>query len=261
MSTPVQARAESEWWHDFFDETYAEFGLASAHPEEVGPVVEFLIDRLHLEPGDRLFDQCCGIGRLSLPLAERGIRIEGVDLSRVYIDRAAREAADRTLPCAFHCGDAFEFVAPEPCDAAINWFTSFGYDADDERNCQMIRRAYESLKPGGRFALDTINNAMVLADFRPCHIERRLSSAGAELVVLVEATPDLARGMLDQQWTFLRPDGSHEARPLSLRLLMPHEIVRLIERAGFRDVELVGSVAGEPLSMKSRRCIATAVRP
>src|SRR5688572_5880516 len=113
MSQPALKRTEESvqpWWHDFFDDAYAAYGLVSIDPVEDAQRVEFLVRTLELEPGDRIFDQCCGIGRLSLPLAERGMRIVGVDRVASYIEAARRESARRGLKdCEFHCGDAAEF--------------------------------------------------------------------------------------------------------------------------------------------------------
>src|SRR5881394_1515468 len=123
----------SNWWQAFFDDDYAAYGLASTKPDVIAKMCDFIVSTLQLSPGMTVFDQCCGIGRLSVPLAERGIRIIGVDQSAAYIDRARREAQARRLPGEFHVGDAFEFVCAKPCDAAINWFTSFGYCEDDSQ--------------------------------------------------------------------------------------------------------------------------------
>ncbi|MHC4219492.1 MAG: class I SAM-dependent methyltransferase, partial [Planctomycetota bacterium] len=130
------------WWNTFFDHTYAEFGLAAPDPEKIGRTVDFLFEVLGLREGMHLFDQCCGIGRLSVPLARRGIHVIGVDITAGYVDRARAEA--RELPAEFHCADAFEFVTDRHCDAAVNWFTSFGYSESDQVNARMFERAFAS---------------------------------------------------------------------------------------------------------------------
>ena len=73
-----------------------------------------------------------------------------VDANEGYVRRARAEAAAEGVPCAFHAGDAFAFVPPEPCDGAFNWYTSFGYTEDDRRNARMLRRAFEALNAVNR---------------------------------------------------------------------------------------------------------------
>ena len=250
------------WWHAFFDETYADFGLAETDGDRVGKIVDFILEKLEPGEGGRLFDQCCGIGRLSLPIAERGVRVIGVDQVSGYVDRATRAATDRGLRAEFHCADAFEFVARPPCDAAVNWFTSFGYTDDDDVNVTMFQRAFESLRPGGRFAADYLNIPRICARFRGRYFQRQDEDDPNGLIVLDEPRFDFARGMIDSAWTFLHPDGRREVRDVSTRTYMPHEIVGLLRRAGFADdVELYGSVEGKPFELESRRCIAVAKKP
>jgi hypothetical protein len=42
---------------------------------------------------------------------------------------------------------------------------------------------------------------------------------------------------------------------------MPHELIGLFELAGFRDVQLFGSTAGERFDRMSQRLIAVGQRP
>ncbi|MDX1518140.1 MAG: hypothetical protein R3288_14945 [Woeseiaceae bacterium] len=56
------------------------------------------------------------------------------------------------------------------------------------------------------------------------------------------------------------PDGRREDHAIRTRLLMPHELCRLLETSGFVDVELVTMPDGSPLELDSRRCVALARR-
>jgi SAM-dependent methyltransferase len=248
------------WWHSFFDATYADIGLRD-EPERQEAVVDFLVEHLRLEPGDRVLDQCCGVGRISLPLARRGVDVVGVDQAAGYVERARERAEAEKLPCRFHAGDAMKFVAPEPCDGAFNWFTSFGYSEDDDENVRMLERAFESLRPGGRFVLEYQNVPRILAEFRDSFVERSLASDGKPRLMIVESKADFRRGMINGLWTIIHPDGRREPRVNSTRILMPHELVRMLERCGFGEIELFGSVEAEAFDRKSRRLIAVATRP
>jgi SAM-dependent methyltransferase len=72
-----------------FDERYAH----QADPAVVEPVVDFLValagDGAALELG-------IGTGRIALPLAERGVRVHGIDLSEAMVEKLrAKPGADR----------------------------------------------------------------------------------------------------------------------------------------------------------------------
>ena len=161
----------------------------------------------------------------------------------------------------FHVADAFAFVAPRPCDAAFNWFTSFGYHRDDRVNQGMLSRAFESLRPGGRFALDYVCVPRVLREFRayPCAHRRTLTEG--DVWVVEEPSVDFVAGMFQTSWTFLYPDGRSETRHSENRTYLPNELLALFHSAGFRDLELYGSTAGDSFDRMSRRLIVVGQRP
>jgi SAM-dependent methyltransferase len=253
--------SDKPWWDSFFDNEYAAWGLSDFDNPIIPPTVDFLMDVLDLAEGRLVFDQCCGLGRISLPLAARGVQVIGVDLIDSYVEAARRRAADLNLPATFHQGDAHEFIAPESCDAAINWFTSFGYDEDDERNIRVLQRAFDSLKPGGRFALDYHSTPKVLAEFRATHVDRPKAEGCEGLMILQETEADFARGVFHGTWTEIHTGGRRAVRHVETRMYMPHEIMAMLDRCGFIEPALFGSVKKTPFDRASPRCIVTARKP
>jgi len=239
------------WWPELYDDLLAEMLLEDT--SDIEPTLKFLVERLRLVPGARVFDQCCGTGRLAIPLAKWGANVIGIEQAARYVERARTRAAG--LTATFEVGDAFEFVPTVPCAAAINWWTSFGYLRDDDANVRMLRRAFEALAPGGRFALDYPNVPNLCAVFRP----HEITSKGT-ITMLRESTLDLARGLLLKKWTFVT-DIQRVERTSTLRLYAPDRLVQLLAQAGFVDIELFGGVDGSPLALDRSRCIAIGVRP
>ena len=237
------------WWRDLYDERVARVLLDAVDDAESEATADFLVERLRLSAGDRVLDQCAGTGRLSAPLAARGLAVVAVEQCDAYVGRI-HERAPAVEAIA---GDAFEFVARPPCAAAFNWWTSFGYVADDAGNLRMLRRAFESVQPGGRFALDFLNLPQILRTFRAHEVTHR-----AGLTLTRDTTLDLVRGLMHKRW---RIDPGAVVRDTTVRAYQPHELVRLAEQAGFADIALVGSIRGEPLELDSPRCILLARRP
>jgi SAM-dependent methyltransferase len=72
-----------------FDERYAH----QADPAVVDPIIAFLVD---LARGGAALELGIGTGRIALPLAERGIRVHGIDLSEAMVARLrAKPHADK----------------------------------------------------------------------------------------------------------------------------------------------------------------------
>lgn len=254
----METSLSNPWWQELYDDLLADMLLVRDDPSEVERTLHFLQDKLALEPGARVYDQCCGIGSLSIPLASLGHRVVGVDQCARYVERAQQGSSRGAAP-HFIAADASEYVCEESCDAAFNWWTSFGYAPTDEQNMMMLRRACESLKAGGRFALDYLNVPGILRNFQRHVVTRRTCELG-EVVLIRESDIDLSRGTMEKVWSYQLPDGKHVARRSSVRLYMPHEIRAMLREVGFEKVELYGNIAGEALGLDSQRCIAVGER-
>lgn len=54
-----------------------------------------LLDESHIEPGDRILDVGCGMGKYTIPLAERGYDVEGLELSSQLLEEFQIQAQGR----------------------------------------------------------------------------------------------------------------------------------------------------------------------
>lgn len=230
------ATSTERWWDHFFDDDFAALWLGDDDPDERERRTAGLMRLLELRPGSRLFDQCCGIGRVAAPLVARGVHVHGVDgvASYVATARARCEALPRATRGDFRFvhADAFTHVPRPACDAAINWYTSFGYAADDHANCAMLSRARDALRPGGLFALDYPDMERVRACFRP-RSERRRSTPRGRFTAVRDAVLDEQRQMLVDRWTFVAPSGAVRVRAGETRLYSRAQLRDLLAAAGF----------------------------
>ena len=253
MKHAVKETAPDNWCAEFFDEAFADHYLERA-PQHILAAVGFLTRHLQLAPGSRIFDQCCGVGNVSHALARMGHVLTGVDLIPGYVARAEKTAVTEKLNCHFYADDARSFKTPEPCDAAFNWWTSFGYFEDDAENRRMMERAAESLKPGGRFVLDYMNRAERIAGFGDEDTMVAETREGRWVSVY-----DRARDMVIKSWHYRDAAGNTvEKNGSGAKLYSPAQLQLLLEQAGFTDVEFRGDWNGAPLTATSPRCIAIA---
>jgi SAM-dependent methyltransferase len=252
--------AAEDWWTSFHVPEMADLFLVRDDARELQETLDFLIEVLELERGSHLYDQCCGIGSLSIPLAARGMHVTGADLCEEFIELARNNARLLGVDCEFHCADAFEFTPAVASDGVFNWYSSFGYAGSDERNIRMLERAFEALRPGGRFALDVPNFAALVRNFER-HIVRRGTSEGRQVMLIRESTISLERGALEQLWTWVPENGPRVERKSRLRLYWPHQIALMLAECGFENIRLRGGHASGALTIDSPRLICTATRP
>ena len=255
----MSSNGQTPWWEVFYDDTYADWFLS----DEAGAgtaAARYLVEVLGLTPGYRVLDQCCGVGRVSLPLARLGMRVLGVEQSAGYVARARHRSASEDLACEFHVGDARGFEPEVLCDAGFSWATSFGHFSDHRDNIALLIRARASLRSGGRFALEYYGLPGLLRVLQPRWSQQR-SVNGGILEVTRDSEVDFQRGLLLQRWQVTLPDGDTWRGEGTTRMYMPHELVACLQEAGFVDVALVPGMDGAAFGFEADRCVVVGTAP
>lgn len=115
-----------------------------------------LLDLLGLKPGELLIDIGCGTGALARHAAQRGIKVQAIDVSLKMLDYArhkAQEAGIDTIEFR-HAG----FLSLEQPDATVDAITtvfSFHHLTDFWKGVA-LKRLYAMLKPGGKFYIHDV---------------------------------------------------------------------------------------------------------
>ena len=247
----------NNWWDNFFDDIFANLLLERNNQEELAKTTNFLIKELNLTQGNTVFDQCCGSGDLACELAKKGINVIGVDLCKTYINRGIKKAEQENLKVDFQVKDALNFVTLKPCDAVLNWYTSFGYSDDDNINLKMLNCAYKSLKRGGYFILEYTNPAYIFQNFQEQKFFIQQFNNN-KLTILKESQVDLERGMFISTWTYIFPDGSQEIKTGESRIYFAKDLKDMLLKCGFNNIQFMGDIDGNKLTKNSPRSIAIA---
>lgn len=249
---------------EFYDEHFATI-VRRQSPEYLAQVKDFLQGILGARPGFRILDQGCGIGQISRTLAQAGFDVLGCDFNADYIQEARQHGSEQAnLKLNFVCADAREFSADPVVDAVISWHTSFGHYSADAEQVAILKSAYRSLKAGGHLILDYPNFYATLRQFEPVFVQT-YPFEQAQLEVRRHSQIDAAQGLLHQRWEFLYPEGRQAERQAAIKIYLPHELISLIQQAGFRLLRLYGSIDPDPgrrgFDVLSRRCILQAQKP
>jgi SAM-dependent methyltransferase len=244
------------WFESFFGEDYLEIYQDALPAERTAAEVDGLVSLLGLGVGARILDLACGHGRHAISLAKRGFDVTGYDLSEVFLKRARADAQAQGATVRWVQGDMRELRFDGEFDAVINVFTAFGYFEDPEDDLRTLRGIRAALEPGGLFLLETLHRDGLPARFQPQSVEK--TSNGA--IVLHERAWDLARDVMDDHVTLVRPDGTHAEYTTAVRMLSLHQLLTLTQQAGLEPKAWYGGLDGSTLQLDSHRLVLVSAR-
>ncbi|MBZ5610138.1 MAG: methyltransferase domain-containing protein [Acidobacteriia bacterium] len=194
-----------------------------------------ILKRKHVADG-LVVDLGCGSGRWTAQLIRAGYHVWGVDQSRAMI-RLARGNAPRSK---FKIGSLLRVELPR-CDAVTSTGECLNYTFD-ERNShaallRLFRRVYRALRPGGVFVFDIAEPSRI-----PKTPERKWTE-GRGWAILVHIEGNRSQKFLRRRIVTFRKLGSSYRRTCethSLRLYRAQDLIRMLDRCGFRARQLSG---------------------
>lgn len=101
----------------------------------------------------RVLEPACGSGRLLAPLAARGYRVTGFDLSEAMVAYTQERLRRRRLRGRISVADMASFRAPAEFDLAFNLVSTFKYLLSEAAARRHLERVAEALVPGGVYVL------------------------------------------------------------------------------------------------------------
>jgi ubiquinone/menaquinone biosynthesis C-methylase UbiE len=151
MVTPDYARARATTTYNAAADSYDD--PANSFWERFG---RRTIERLHLQPGMRVLDVCCGSGASAIPAAEKvgpeGF-VLGVDLAEKLLERARSKATKRGLHnLEFRVGDMLDLrLERSEFDTVVCVFGIF-FVPDMRAGVQAL---WKVVRPGGKLGITT----------------------------------------------------------------------------------------------------------
>jgi SAM-dependent methyltransferase len=240
-------------WHeeDQFWETVPMF--TEGHWQAAPAEIDSILSLLEIEPGARILDLPCGVGRHSLELARRGFRVTGVDRTQAYLSLACEKAAAEGLELEFVQADMREFVRPSRFDAAINLYTSFGYFKDQAEDKRVAANLGRSLKPGGTLVMEMMGKEVLARIFQRSDWQELPDGT----LFLQERQVSDSWNWIDNRWIVIK-DGQRRDFLIGHRLYEGMGLRALLLEAGFESVLLYGGLGCEPYDTSARRLVAVA---
>ena len=233
-------KKENQWWLDFFEKDFRPF-FNVLPTKGTGEEVRYVINKLKLKSGERVLDCPCGFGRISIPLAQKGLKVTGVDITPSYLDELQKKAVRKGLKIITLPADMRKIEFRNQFDAALNLGTSFGIFENDRDNLLALRKMFHALKPGGRFVMHVKNRDWIIVNFA----SRGWMQVG-KAISFEKRKFDYAKSINRIEWNFMK-NGETHTRQVALRMYSYHELIEMFKKVGFVNVVGFSSIKDEPI--------------
>jgi SAM-dependent methyltransferase len=209
------------------------------------PAVEFLAGLV--PPAARVLELAIGTGRVAIPLAERGITVEGVEGSAAMVERMRAKPGGASIPSVI--GDMADVPIAGPFRLAYLVFNTLFNLPSQARQVDCFRNVAKVLEPGGLFVVECFIQDVTEFDHGQRVATRGLTEDSVYMEYLlhdpVEQAVTYQRVTFDAQSTTLRP--------LRLRYCWPSELDLMAQLAGMRLRERYDDWDRSPFTAASSR--------
>jgi SAM-dependent methyltransferase len=219
---------------------YDDLSWSMFDPTVVGPAVEMLAE---LAGDGAALEFAIGTGRIALPLAERGVRVVGIDNSEAMLARLREKPGAEQIEAV--AGDmAATRVEGEFSLVYLVFNTIFNLTSQDGQ-VACFANAAAHLRPGGRFVIEARVPELQRLPLGQTVLPWRADPEGMSYYVYDVVTQRLS----GQHYYFV--DGRVEASPTEMRYAWPAELDLMARLAGMRLQDRWSGWGREPFTALS----------
>jgi len=219
----------------------------------------------------KILDLGCGTGRITIPLARAGHKVDGVDLSKEMLDLARRklegEPEEVQLSVSLTEGDMIDFDFKQRYDLVLITLNTL-----HEHTHSQVEKIFSSvqkhLTPSALLFLDLSNPFTYFRNLEgdDIWIEDQ-SFQDPETGYLIHQRSSVSIDIVNQKVRVLRTlkavpvDATHGetfTHESTYHLIYPHEMELLLDAAGMKIAEIYGGYEREPFGDNSQRFIVLA---
>jgi SAM-dependent methyltransferase len=140
---------QDEIWDTDIAQRYDTPGTGMFAPELLDATVTRLAE---LADGGRALEFAIGTGRVAVPLAERGVPVAGIELSRPMLAQLRTKVDEATIPVVV--GDMATATAEGTFTLVYLVFNTISNLLTQDEQVECFRNAARHLAPGGRFVVE-----------------------------------------------------------------------------------------------------------
>ena len=200
--------------------------------------------------GHPVLELACGTGRLTIPIAQSGVEIVGLDLSASMLAHARTKAKAAGVEIEFVEGDCRSFDLGRKFGLIFMAFNSMQHLHDYASLAALFANVRKHLAEDGRFVFDVFNPKLEIlarsSEDRRLEREYQDPEGSGTMAFEHNATYDDASQVSHIQCHFVRRGANGEEvevreEELHLRSFFPQELDLLVRSQGFEIVEKFGN--------------------
>lgn len=224
---------------------YDDFSSDRFSPEAIGPVVE----RLSQLAGDGpALEFAIGTGRVALPLAAAGVRVDGIELSRAMVEQLRSKPGGESIKITI--GDMASTRVGGTYTLVYLVFNTISNLTTQQEQVACFRNAAAHLPPGGYFVIEVGVPSL-----------RLLPPGQSAVPFLITAerlgfdTFDTATQQMSSHHIVLR-NGTAQYREIPFRYAWPSELDLMAQLAGMHLYERWSDWSGSPFTGESTQHVS-----
>lgn len=207
----------------------------------------------------RILELCCGTGRLTIPIAQEGYNIYGVDYTSSMLEQAQAKAAKAGgLEINFMEADIRTFDLQEQFDLIFIPFNSIHHLYRNEDLFRTLECVKKHLKDGAQFLFDCFNpNIQYIVENEKEQTVIAEYKTDDDRYVLIKQTMryESATQINRIKWHYFINGEFHSIQNLDMRLFFPQELDSYLKQAGFSIIHKFGGFGEEAFCNESEKQI------
>lgn len=220
------------------------------------------LTRLALEQHGPVLDLCCGTGIVTVPLADTGLNVVGVDISAAMLETAkAKTKGDNPT---FVLGDALEFTTTQRFGLVLMTGNAFQCFLTERDIRALLANVYKCLRSGGVFIFDTRlpeGHDFTLDDDFQLWSEYQDAAGNPVRFFAKQAAFDAEQGVLHYEMQDVFADGTVKPSTETLKFTPLPRLLELLQGAGLEVTSRYQNWLLEPFEEGGAAVVLEAKRP
>jgi SAM-dependent methyltransferase len=224
-----------------YDETSADM----FDPAVVGPTIDLLAE---LAGSGAALELGIGTGRIAIPLAQRGVRVHGIDLSEAMVERLRAKPGAEQIEVTI--GDFATTRVPGTFAVAYLVYNTINNLTTQDEQVACFQNVAAHLEPGGCFVIEV--GVPALQRLPPGETVRPFDVSEGHLGF--DAYDVVDQGLISHHWSEV--DGTWERLSIPFRYVWPSELDLMARLAGMTLRNRWSSWNREPFTSESTKHVS-----